>query len=169
MSLNKYDSSTGELINIASGSRTWIGTKAAYDAAKQAGTLPLNALICITDDEEDYCHYSTEETKTGNYWIDGKPIYRKVLEGTLPTTAGTYAITHNISNISQVINQYGMTVAGADGGFRELDFSYFGSSTWTSDIYTTNAYTFVQCGTDFATCHGNKKIYIVLEYTKTTD
>lgn len=53
MSLNKYNATTGELENIASGQRTWVGTKAAYDAAKQAGTLPLNALICITDDEEE--------------------------------------------------------------------------------------------------------------------
>lgn len=52
MSLNKYDSSTGELTNIASGSRIWTGTKAAYDAQKQAGTLPNNALIVITDDEQ---------------------------------------------------------------------------------------------------------------------
>ena len=53
MSLNKYNATTGELENIASGQRTWVGTRAAYDAAKQAGTLPLNALICITDDEDD--------------------------------------------------------------------------------------------------------------------
>lgn len=53
MSVNRYDASTGELTNIASGQRTWVGTKAAYNAAKQAGTLPNNALICITDDEND--------------------------------------------------------------------------------------------------------------------
>ena len=53
MSVNKYNSTTGELENIASGQRTWVGTKAAYDAAKSAGNLPNNALICITDDEDD--------------------------------------------------------------------------------------------------------------------
>lgn len=53
MSVNIYDSQSGSLQNIAAGQRTWIGTKAAYEAAKLAGTLPLNALICVTDDEDD--------------------------------------------------------------------------------------------------------------------
>lgn len=30
--------------------------------------------------------YSTSEVKTGEYWIDGKPIYSKVYKTTLPTT-----------------------------------------------------------------------------------
>lgn len=30
--------------------------------------------------------YSTDETLTGGYWIDGKPIYRKVLQCTQQTT-----------------------------------------------------------------------------------
>lgn len=53
MSVNKYNASTGELTNLASGSRIWAGSKAAYDAQKQAGTLPNNCIICITDDEEE--------------------------------------------------------------------------------------------------------------------
>ena len=53
MSVNRYDASTGELTNIASGQRTWVGTQEAYKTAKQAGTLPNNAIIAITDDEQD--------------------------------------------------------------------------------------------------------------------
>lgn len=52
MSVNKYNPSTGTLTTLASGDRTWIGTKAQYDAQKTAGTLPNNALIVITDDEQ---------------------------------------------------------------------------------------------------------------------
>ena len=51
MSVNKYIN--GELITLANGSRTWIGSKEAYNAAKQAGTLPTDCLIAITDDEND--------------------------------------------------------------------------------------------------------------------
>lgn len=51
MSVNRYNASTGELTSLATGSRTWIGTREAYDQAKQAGTLPNNCLIAITDDE----------------------------------------------------------------------------------------------------------------------
>lgn len=52
MSVNKYNATTGELISLAGGTRTWIGTKAAYEAQKTAGTLPTDVLIIITDDEE---------------------------------------------------------------------------------------------------------------------
>lgn len=51
--MNKYNPQTGELITLASGTRTWIGTKAQYDAQKTAGTLPRNCIIIITDDETE--------------------------------------------------------------------------------------------------------------------
>ena len=101
MSVNRYDASTGELINIASGQRTWVGTQAAYKAAKQAGTLPNNAIIAIIDDEVDHNHYSTDEVETGMYWIDGKPIYRKVINcGALPNNAAKDT-AHNIQNLER--------------------------------------------------------------------
>lgn len=62
MSVNKYNASTGELTNIASGQRTWVGTRAAYDAAKTAGTLPNNCLIIITDDETAMDTIPTEDS-----------------------------------------------------------------------------------------------------------
>ena len=53
MSVNRYDPNTGTLTTLAGGSRIWVGTKAQHDAAVQAGTLPNNCLISITDDDED--------------------------------------------------------------------------------------------------------------------
>ena len=53
MSVNKYDSTSGTLTVLASGQRLWIGTKAAHDAAVQAGTMPNNILIAITDDSTE--------------------------------------------------------------------------------------------------------------------
>ena len=52
MSVNRYTTESG-LQTLANGQRTWIGTKDAYEAAKQAGTLPNDCLIAITDDEND--------------------------------------------------------------------------------------------------------------------
>lgn len=50
--------------------------------------------------------YSTEEVKTCSTWIDGKPIYRKVIEiDSLPNdTEITYE--HNISNFGQLTRFY---------------------------------------------------------------
>lgn len=60
MSVNKYTTASG-LQTLANGSRTWIGTKAAYEAEQQAGTLPTDAIICITDDDEGLAQEVTED------------------------------------------------------------------------------------------------------------
>ena len=53
MSSNKVNKTTGELVTLANGMRCWIGTKAAHDAAVQAGTMPNNCLVAIVDDWQD--------------------------------------------------------------------------------------------------------------------
>ena len=163
MSLNKYDSSTGELINIASGQRTWVGTRAAYDAAKQAGTLPNNCLIAITDDEEDYCHYSTEETKTGNYWIDGKPIYRIVVDvGQLPNNT-TKNVLHNISDFDTSIDYriIAKAPASTDGRCIKIgQYCYADESVYVDDTRVR-----ITTKNDLTQYYG----YAIIEYTKDTD
>ena len=63
MSVNKYTTASG-LQTLANGSRIWIGTKAAYEAAKQAGTLPNDCLIAITDDEASPFDFDDKEFVT---------------------------------------------------------------------------------------------------------
>lgn len=50
--------------------------------------------------------YSTDEVLTGKTWIDGKPIYRKVVDfGDITLTVNTDTkINHNISNIDTLID-----------------------------------------------------------------
>lgn len=134
MSVNRYDASTGELTNIASGQRTWVGTQAAYKAAKQAGTLPNNAIIAITDDEQDHNHYSTEETETGMYWIDGKPIYRKVIETTSPTAVNIDTIIYSMGGIDSFIDMFGYVINPSYGTYNQ-----FMPLNWTRgmDTYIT--------------------------------
>lgn len=50
MSVNKYNKDTGELVTLASGTRIWIGTKAAHAKAIANGTMPNNCMICVIDD-----------------------------------------------------------------------------------------------------------------------
>lgn len=64
-------------------------TKEAAEAALANGDIADGEFVSTVDtvaDEGDkfdksYLSYSTEETLTGGTWIDGKPIYRKVLTG----------------------------------------------------------------------------------------
>ncbi len=122
-----------------------------------------NKLVTASD-----LSYSTSETKTGGTWINGKPIYRKVLEGTLISTPGTYFIQHGISNLDYVVNAYGMTAKNNDGERRQLDFAYYADQTWDCGLYVMDTQIGVQPGANFASKHGGKKIYVILEYTKTT-
>lgn len=56
--------------------------------------------------------YSTAETIIGS-WIDGRPVYRKVLTGTTPEGGAT--INHGISNFSRILNVGGWVQSGAFG------------------------------------------------------
>lgn len=90
MSVNKYDSTSGTLTSIAAGSRTWIGTRAAYDAEKQAGTLPTNCIIVITDDETDMDTVPTEGSPVA---VTSDGIYKAIkkikMTGTLSIPSGS--------------------------------------------------------------------------------
>lgn len=45
--------------------------------------------------------YTTDEQDTGQKWIDGRPIYRKVVRGTVNMTGGgTSNLTHNIQGLT---------------------------------------------------------------------
>lgn len=47
--------------------------------------------------------YSTDETRVGT-WIDGKPIYRKVIIGTTTIASGSYTVAHDISNLGDIVD-----------------------------------------------------------------
>lgn len=50
MSVNRYNSNTGELELLAGASRIWTGTQAALNAALDNNEIAPNTVICITDD-----------------------------------------------------------------------------------------------------------------------
>ena len=62
-----------------------------------------NIYLSHIDGEEDI--YAENEVKTNGVWIDGKPIYRKVLPFILNTAITT--ISHGISNIDNIISVKG--------------------------------------------------------------
>ena len=107
--------------------------------------------------------YSTEEVKTGETWIDGKPIYRIVVEFTLNSTVNAYKNIITIPNIKQMINAYGY-FTNVDVQFN-IPCSYEGEEvTFYLDqknqrIREKHNYTYAN----------DLPAYITLEYTKTTD
>lgn len=165
MSVNKYNPQSKTLTTLATGDRTWVGTSAAYQAQKQAGTLPNDVIICITDDEVDTSHYSTDETFTGMYWIDGKKIYRKVFDLQSNVNHNT---TLSIPNIEYSINYYGIFVAPWDSKYHPFPYYHLGTEVFDLNVIDTNGVRLfaIWSGSSSYVGAGTK---IVVEYTKTTD
>ena len=108
------------------------------------------------DGQYEYFSYSTEEKWTGGYQIDGKPIYRKVIEGTYATT-----VSVNIGANLDVIHiggfiQNGNTrieLTGSGGSDPCINFRYLKN---TGELSRGVQGSF----------SSSSPIYIIVEYTK---
>lgn len=109
--------------------------------------------------------YSTEEVKTNKVWIDGKPIYRKVIDiGNLPN-ATKKEVAAGISNLKYVTRLYGVATTGA-------------YTITIPDTYPNNALYDTRLSYDNSTgkivlfSESDRSAYsgyVIIEYTKTTD
>lgn len=105
--------------------------------------------------------YSTEEQVIGK-WIDGKPLYRKVINcGSLPNNTQKI-IQHNIENIDFIISCLGYAMTSTGSGVALPSYN---------GIINTNLYATTQQIGIITTGDRSSfvKSYVVLEYTKTTD
>lgn len=85
--------------------------------------------------------YSTTEMKTGQQWIDGKEIYRKVIDtGALPN-ATTKNVAHGIVGMTKILGIRGMasdgttqhTLPRAEGALQAVDEGGVATYTITAD------------------------------------
>ena len=100
--------------------------------------------------------YSTDEIKIGE-WINGKPLYRKVVVIDNPSNGMTFSI----ANIDEPINVI-WKQAHPTGVF--FSYNYDGSSMCIINFDSTSKNFVVQMAGGF-----NGKMVAILEYTKTTD
>lgn len=113
---------------------------------------------------KDALSYSTSEVNTNETWINGKPIYKKVVDiGTLPN-ATTKQVNHDITNIDRIIKLYGVAWETGSTWTIVLPAS---SPTGSNNINLSASGTVlnIQTGTNRTDWSG----YVVVEYTKTTD
>ena len=80
-----------------------------------------NAVAEAIEDE-----YSTTEVKTNKVWIDGRPIYRKVVDtGALPNST-TKTVAHGLTNVREVVSIAG--IAYGENAAMSLPFVLVGAS-----------------------------------------
>ena len=124
----------------------------------------MNEIKNVVNANDDKFNYSTSEQRIGT-WIDGKPIYRQVIN-TTGNNSQTQTIA-TISNIDNIVNMFGWIKNG--NVHRSCFTSFFGSTEWTSQLYIDRQYIIVECGSKFANFKNNATITLICEYTKTTD
>lgn len=111
--------------------------------------------------------YSTVEIKTGEKWIDNKPIYRKtfVFTGITATSASLSFSSSNASETIMVDNSHSYVSTSSN---YSLPINMYNSSTDYIRTYTNNKdkKLFVEFGSVYTM---SKNIYVTLRYTKTTD
>lgn len=105
--------------------------------------------------------YSTSETKTNKVWVDGKPVYRKVIIDTTSRDAGNYNVNLGITNLGDITDLKVLS-------WQNNTTCFVGS---TSPLDAANRFSFYYNNNaiSFRNSWESIKIIIVIEYTKTTD
>ena len=108
--------------------------------------------------------YSTTETRIGT-WINGKPLYRKVLSITTPSSTSNTQIT-TFDSTYNIQNFYGKVLISTSQQLLDLNF-YFSEqyNIATYVIQNTHAINMKVGSAAYTSQNG----YITIEYTKTTD
>ena len=112
--------------------------------------------------------YSKDETLTGGTWIDGKPIYRKVLTGEHNGTNVTAMTINYELNLSEIINVYGHNRQSIDDVHYPIGFCQ-GENGVTSNFRndrTELAYISFYSKASGIITHLPGEYFIILEYTK---
>ena len=170
LGVTTIDKSTTVATNARGGETTHGKQKAVYVYIKATSGLAENQQENVLNATKNYVDgsnsYSTNEVKTGGKWIDGKPIYRKVVYfGALPNATIKGVTFDNINadtfvkieGIAMTNNSSAITIPFADVSNATQSISIFVNSTSISiDTGTVNRSDYNKC-------------YITLEYTKTTD
>lgn len=123
--------------------------------------------------------YSTTETLTGGTWINGKPIYRKVLTATSIDGEMINFLDCSALDIELLKSLTGFATNGYDryelnGNFNNTtagdDFMLNTCSGWYSDEDNGIAFNYSACNfTDSIVTRPAFNFTFIIEYTKTTD
>lgn len=118
----------------------------------------------ITIQGTDRFEYSEEEKVIGT-WIDGKPIYRKVVNLNGLPNATTKTVNHNISNIDTLVKIGGFATT-TDKTTITLPYVNSANHIYQVGLIANSISITIQAGDNKS---GYSTAYAILEYTKTTD
>lgn len=118
-----------------------------------------NYLLIITQNS-NLANYSTSEVNTGMKWIDGKTIYRKVVDfGALPN-ASSKTVNHGISGLSEVI--FASAIVCVSNTWTPLNYATQDGLQYVNFFRVEPTVVMIRTGVDRST----SKAKIIIEYTK---
>lgn len=135
--------------------------------AKSFAVGDIVAAGSYADDENGV--YSTSEIDTGMVWIDGRPIYRKVVRGTVNVAGGynTSILPHGITGLTsrwELIKYYGnMRLSGSLNNNPVKQALPYIEGTHQSGVTSIDQTNIAISG---SYPWGNSEISLVLEYVK---
>lgn len=107
--------------------------------------------------------YSTEEQVIGR-WINGKPLYRRVIESPSPSQVNTWFYPLDIPDFDD-----GISIRGIIGGCSGMMDTYSIPNKDVSVKFINTSHGRVGVTTTSVTYTGRDRMLLIVEYTKTTD
>lgn len=118
--------------------------------------------------------YSTTERVIGQ-WIDGKPLYQKTIQATIPTAQGTPTDVSIGASVDTVVDANTMFATGNGGFIQTPVINGALSGSVRLSVYN-NSYTVASLQNKFrleqlsgTAVMGGSSCYVTIQYTKTTD
>ena len=106
--------------------------------------------------------YSTSETNTGKKWIDGKDIYRKVIElSNIPASTAEYS--YNVENIDKIVNAQASWYDTTDKATFVTNLRCDGTGAYIRFIYLKDKF---KVETAFDWSKRTSDVSVIIEYTK---
>lgn len=102
-----------------------------------------------------------EEQFTGDYWIDGKPIYRRTAVGYIGSVKQD-VIFQSIPRVDRLVKMYGHVTAGDS----IIPINHYWSNSWYAVCYLKHSSTNGSITNIIANCHATCNIRVVVEFTK---
>ncbi len=110
--------------------------------------------------------YSTSEVKTGATWINGKPIYSKVVQCSFSSTSGqTSTNAHGVAGILEIVKYDAISTTNSPVWYK---LPYCSGQTGTPYAIATVDRTNIYLGTTISGLLG-RNCYVTIYYTKSTD
>lgn len=152
-----------DIPDVSKKPNTFTGTQAEWSSLTN-DEKAMYTIVNITDDDggTNLDYYSTFETKTNKVWIDGKPIYRKVLVRTADASGTGDLTIGTISNFAQLVSI--TTITNSNNGVnQEIEFYRYRDSR----LHISNGTATVHM--DRLSNYNIDKVIMIVEYTKLAD